>query len=186
MTKVLKIGKGFAVEGFSSIIFTYKTHPSLEFFFNREIGKEAELCFAKRLYASLYANGEYVQDVLVEQSISKQDLNGGSMFTKFFQQRSQLEGNDITEKAAEMSNNWDFSNLKQNIKLYFTRIKTDKKFVPKLLNKIELLNHLINDVHYELDCLVKAREEIENGVLKNKSAIENKVINFVVNQIKEV
>lgn len=185
MTKVLKIGKGFTVEGFSSIVFTYKTHPSLEFFFNREIGKEAELCFAKRLYVSLYANGEYVQDVLVEQSVSKQDLNGGSMFTKFFQERSEQE-KTLNEKAFEDKNNEDLTNLKQNIKLYFTKIKSDKKFIPKLLNRIEKLNALINEVDYGLKCLVTAREEIENGALKNKTAVENKVVNFVVGQIKEV
>lgn len=186
MTKVMKVGKGFVIEGFSNVIFSYETKPALEFYFNREVGKEAELCFAKRLYAALYANGSFIQNVLVEQLVTPQDLIGKSMFNKFFQQRAELDEKMPTEKSVEVSDNVDFSNLKQNIKLYFTKIKTDKKFIPKLLNKIELLNRLVNDVDFGLDCLVEVREEIEKASLKNKAMIENKVINFVLSQIKEV
>ena len=186
MTKVMKLGKDFVVEGFSSVIFRYETRPALEFYFNREVGKEAELCFAKRLYAELYANGRFIQNVLIEQSVTPQDLIGKSMFNKFFQQRAELNEESPTEKSIEVSENVDLSNLKQNIKLYFTKVKTDKKFIPKLLNKIELLNRLVNDVHFGLDCLVEVREEIEKASIKNKAMVENKIINFVLSQIKEV
>lgn len=186
MTKVMKLGKDFVVEGFSNVIFSYETRPALEFYFNREVGKEAELCFAKRLYAELYANRRFIQNVLIEQSVTPQDLVGKSMFNKFFQQKGGLNEKSPAEKSIEVSEDVDLSNLKQHIKLYFTKVKTDKKFIPKLLNKIELLNRLVNDVHFGLDCLVEAREEIEKGSIKNKAMIENKIINFVLSQIKEV